>query len=315
MFNVQGLGRNQVILTSVPDGEAGTAETIDYAKQLVAEGQTSPVVRALALKFLKRYHVQPHDKLAEIRAIFSGVLRDFEFRDDPAGTEMLQPAEGIIATGVGDCDDLNAILLCSLLGSIGFATRVVTIKADPERPDEFSHIYMEAQEPESGEWIALDVARENPQFGREPEYFLERKEWPMTSAPRYLTGYGLGVINPMQRGLGALMRKPKAQFPRRGLGQDTTDTWGSGFDEGYTAAANVQQSPSNAQIFAAATPAILQGIAQVTKAANTPGQPYSGIVSPSQSSLTAPGVSLSGSSGWIIAAILVVGGIWAFKSR
>src|SRR5271169_4220786 len=118
MLNVQGLGRNQMILTAVPDGDAGTAETIDqFMRPLIAEGILSPVVRELALRYLSLYHVPPRDKVGEMRAIFDGVRADFQFRDDPAmtthgwngqvlteGTEMLQPAEGMIASGAGDCD-------------------------------------------------------------------------------------------------------------------------------------------------------------------------------------------------------------------
>lgn len=288
-----------MILTEVPDGDAGTAVTIDYARQLVSDGVQSPIVRGLALRYLKSYRVLTGDKLGEMRAIFEGVLKDFQFRDDPAittrslngeivaqeGAEMLQPAEGIIASGVGDCDCLNGVLLPSLLGSIGFATRTVTIKSDPSRPDEFSHIYLEAQDPASGEWIALDVARSGPRFGRQPEYFWERREWPMTSAPRFLNGY--------RGGMGKVLRfRPSVtRFPKRGMG-DATDI-----------AMGLEQS----------TPAILQGIAQVTKAANTPGIAYTGVGFPAAGT-TGPGISLSGSSGLILLGVLALIGVAVYSS-
>jgi hypothetical protein len=356
-----------MILTAVPDGDAGTAETIEqYIRPLVAEGVRSPIVRGLALQFLADYGAQPHDKIGEMRAIFDGVRDHFQFREDPAittrladgrvveeGAEMVQPAEGIIGTGVGDCDCLNGVLLPSLLGSVGFATRVVTIKADSARPDEFSHIYMEAQDPDSGAWLALDVARSDPQFGKEPEYFWERKEWPMTGAPRHLNGYGLGTIGPVSppdgsmapfRGMGRLgrgmgravsMRISARRFPRRGLGQDPSeaplmsvssdlgddldsysnpslDAYNQGLTNSVTAFPS--SSSSNNAALLQATPAILQGIAQVTKAANTPGIAYSGVGTPATTA-AAPGVSMTGSSGWVVLIVIAVIGIAAFNKK
>ena len=318
-MNVQGMGRDQVFLTMLPDGDAGTAQTIFYARQLVAEGLANPDVRRLALYYVNLYQVPPHDKLGELQAIFAGVLRDFQYRDDPAivvdggqpeGAELLQPLRGLLQTRAGDCDDLNLILVPALLGSLGFRMRGVTIKADSERPDEFSHVYSEAFC--DGQWIPMDVARVNPGFGKAPEYYWARQNWPLTGSPKtHLNGFAARK----GRGMGILAQR---RFPRRGLGQDTTDTtdtYDSGFDEGYQAAANVQQGPTFSQSLLAAAPSLLQGVAQVTKAANTPGIAYTGVGT--SSGTTTPGftVSAGASSGLYVLGALIVLGVLAYSAK
>ena len=229
MLSVRGLGVNQMLRTSVADGDRGTAQTIPYAKQLIAEGSVNPGVRWLAVKYCAG--VQPDDELGEMQAIFNGVLRDFRFIKDPVGTQLLQPAAGVLQTRAGNCATLNLVLLPSLLGSVGYPTRAVTIKSDPDRPSEFSHVYCEAQLG-SGQWIPLDVARSNPEFGKEPETYWKRAVWPLTnggSAGAYLNGMYGGPA--MRRGLGntqvLLVRRKRASFPRRGMGQDDGSSFAS----------------------------------------------------------------------------------------
>lgn len=167
-----------MIRTSVADGDRGTAQTIPYAKQLIGEGMVNADVRNLAVSYCSG--VPANDETAEMRAIFDGVLRDFRYIKDPVGTQLLQPAAGVLQTRAGNCATLNLVLLPSLLGSVGYPTRAVTVKSDPDRPNEFSHVYIEALTSE-GQWTALDVARSNPVFGREPEVYWARKNWPLTS--------------------------------------------------------------------------------------------------------------------------------------
>ena len=312
MLNVRGLAVNQMLKTSVADGDRGTAQTIPYAKQLIREGMVDPGVRNLAVSYCSG--VAPNNELAEMKAVFDGVLRDFRFIKDPVGTQLLQPAAGVLHTRAGNCATLNLVLFPSLLGSIGYPTRAVTIKSDPDRPQEFSHVYVEGQLSD-GTWIPLDVARSNPEFGKEPEYYWARKNWPLTdgaSAGAYLNGYGRPA---MRRGIGAtqvvLVRRRKSAFPRRGMGQDdgsslsflssadplqgdysvSSDLTGDTFDmpgstilpsylPGSTASASSPAFNSNTALLAGLTaaPSILTGVAQVIKANNTPGISVSGVV-------------------------------------
>lgn len=92
---------------------------------------------------------------------------------------------------------------------------------------------------------------------------------------------------------------------------DVSDTWDSGFSEGYSAAANVAQAPSTnyGALFAAATPSILTGVAQVVKASNTPGIAYSGVVTNSSQ------VATSSSSGLLLLVVVVAVGAVALGHK
>jgi hypothetical protein len=85
----------------------------------------------------------------------------------------------MLVTRAGDCDDINSILLPSLLMTIGNHVRLVTISTDPRDPNTFSHIYCEAEAP-NGEWIPLDCARRDPAFGRGPQHYFRMRRWSLT---------------------------------------------------------------------------------------------------------------------------------------
>lgn len=288
--NLEGLGRNQVFVTSVADGDRGTRQTIPYARKLIAQGLRDPRVHELALWFCQAYGAPSYDETAELRAVFQGVLDNFFYRKHIVGTQSLQPVDGMLRTRSGDCAELNLVLLPSLLGTIGYPTRAVTIKGDPTRPDEYSHVYIEAQLT-NGQWIPMDVAREGTEFGVEPERYWQREEFDLTPAGGFMNGYA----SPRRRGVGAtvIIQKPKSVFPRRGLGQDGTTA--EELNEALTAA-----------------PSILGGVAQVVQAAQGPAQ-----VSPYGSSAAGAGITASVGSGstWLIVGILIVAGLFAFGRK
>jgi hypothetical protein len=270
--SVTGLGRDQVVLSTVSDGDKGTRQTIQIAKRLVAEGLRDPAVHELALSFCQNYDAQPYDENAELQAIFQGVLDNFDYRKHTVGAQSLQPVSGILRTRAGDCAELNLILLPSLLGTIGYPTRAVAIKADSSRPEEFSHVYIEAMTSD-GDWIPLEVARQGTQFGIAPDRAWQREEFDLTPEGGAMNGYGM-------RGLGVVIRRPKSRFPARGLGDATADL----------------------QASLAAAPSILGGVAQVVQATNPPVNPYAATG-------TGLSASVGGSSVWIVAGVLVVIGI------
>ena len=171
-----------------------------------------------------------------MRAVFNGALRDFRFVKDPVGWQLLQPPGGIVDTRNGNCASLNLVLLPSLLGSIGYPSRAVTIKADPDRPSEFSHVYIEAQTSD-GQWTPFDIARSNPQFGVAPDAdrYWAIKRWPLTggaSSGRLagLQNFFFGDAGDARFGMGIMPTvkvRVRSRFPRRGMGQDD---WSSSID-------------------------------------------------------------------------------------
>lgn len=213
--------------TSVPllEGDRGTEQTVALIRELVDEALKSPAVNRRAVDYLRG--VPAYDPMAEVTAIYQGVLRDFRFTNDPIGKETLRPAEAILELGAGDCDDINGVLLPALLGSVGYPTRLVTISSNPIAPDDFTHIYAEVLV--NGDWIPVDAARPGTAFGFAPPTFFRKRVWSITAdeyedlsgacPPCGLAGYvdGLGqddaadVISAIASGVAQNIRAAKGQ--------------------------------------------------------------------------------------------------------
>lgn len=133
-----------------------------------------------AVGILRSAGVQQYDEMSQARAIYNWALSNFYFVNDPVTKEALRPVSDMLLpqNRYGDCDDINATLLPALLGSIGIETRLVTIAANPEDPNAFTHIYAEALI--GGQWVPIDAARPGTSFGSAPPNFYRRKWWSLT---------------------------------------------------------------------------------------------------------------------------------------
>ena len=171
------------------DGDLGTAQTIALIRQLVDRGMKDPAVNRTALSILQS--VPAHNEEAEVRAIYDWVRGHIRFTKDLYGKETLRPAAVILEVGAGDCDDINGVLLPALLGTVGYRTRLVTVASHPEAPDQFSHVYAEADV--RGEWIPLDAARPHAIFGKAPMSFMRKRIWDLQTS-RYQDVKGLGSL-------------------------------------------------------------------------------------------------------------------------
>ena len=139
-----------------------------------------------------------------------------------------------------------------------------------------------------------------------------------------MNGFGLGAINapsPFARAPRYRLVK-KSKFPGRGLGQDDDDSDLGISESDYesdqyvapvTATSSANAFNPNLALTAAlqAAPSILQGTAQVVKAANTPGQPISGVVT----SASGVGTAASPSGGSLLLILLLVGVLAAASSK
>lgn len=161
----------------LPDGDRGVAKTMDLVKQLVDQAIKDPYINRTAIQILQTYNVRQYDQYAAANAIWNWVRQHIRYVQDPVGKETVRPANVILEVGAGDCDDINGVLIPSLLGTIGIATRGVTVAAS-QNSQGFSHIYAEALI--DGNWIAMDAARPNVSFGQAPEMYWRRAEWPIT---------------------------------------------------------------------------------------------------------------------------------------
>lgn len=185
----------QAVLYRAPllTGDAGTAQTIEKIRELVNDAWGDPDVAAYGAALMQNWQVAQHDQMAEARAVWYDA-KGFHFVNDPFTKEVLHPVWDLLQTRVGDCDDINALVIPALLGSVGIESRLVTIAADKRDPSVFSHIYAEAHI--NGEWIPMDAARPHAQFGVEaPQYF--RREWWSLTSSEHENYPGPGLVQPL----------------------------------------------------------------------------------------------------------------------
>ena len=182
-------------------GDTGTAQTIARIRQLVSNGKKSINVNRTAIGIV--WGTSPFSQTEKAQAIFNWVAQNTRFISDIVNAETLRSADEILRVRGGDCDDLNAILIPSLLATIGIPSRLVTIAHNSDDPTDFSHIYSECLV--DGQWRAMDVARPGAAFGRAPETYFRKRVWDLES-PRYqdvagMSGY-LSQARPRRRGMG-----------------------------------------------------------------------------------------------------------------
>lgn len=251
-------GRYSLQSEPLLEGDDGTAQTIAWIRQLVDQGKKDPFVNRFTGTLLRRARVAPYDDAGEIRAIFEGVLRHVRFTKDPEGKECLRPARTTLEWGFGDCDDINAILLPSMLGTVGYRTRIVTIASHPAAPKQFTHVYCEVLF--RGRWIALDAARKGTKIGVPPARQFRKRVWSIDDDSFQDVGrIGCGASGPCvgctmrRRSLGAATHYRLGPLGRvyrsSGLGQDGFD-WGS-----FTDIANAIGKNTTSIISAAKAPA------------------------------------------------------------
>jgi hypothetical protein len=195
---------------ALADGDAGVEQTVRGTSRarsmigLIDRGKKDPLVRGTAANIIRAARVPSFDFRGEFRGIFEWVKRNIRWTRDPTNKEAIQDAATTLQWGIGDCDCIS-ILICSLLGSIGARTRLVTISNHADAPEEFSHIYPEVRL--DGRWIPVDAGRRAPAWGKGPSRWFRRRNWDVDT--------GLYEdVQPAQ--LGAGMRR---------LGSFNTPTW------------------------------------------------------------------------------------------
>lgn len=234
-YSVRGTGFSRgVISYPLLEGDAGTTQTIQHIRQLVDAGMKHPEVNRTALEILRQARAFGYDDERKVRAIYDWVLRRIGYVKDPPGKELLRPADVLLRVRAGDCDDINGVLLPSLLGTIGYPCQLVTISSNADAPEEFSHIYCVVNV--GGKWIPLDAARRNTRFGSRPPRWIRKRVWSLLD-DSYSDVAGLAGYQTSRRGRMA------------GLGFD----WGSFANvltAGTTGAANlISATRSQGQMF------------------------------------------------------------------
>jgi transglutaminase-like putative cysteine protease len=149
----------------IPDGRAGTLETLKIMARLSRTSKTSLVIRSLAVELTG--NCSQKDWVCEIKALHAFVRDNIRYVKDIRDVETLTTPETLLEIGAGDCDD-KSVLLAALLESINHPTRFVAIAF---RPDDFVHVFVETRV--GNRWIALETT-EPVEIGWTPPEVLQR---------------------------------------------------------------------------------------------------------------------------------------------
>jgi hypothetical protein len=170
-------------------GDHGTYQTIQVMRRLIEQAQSDPEFIRFAVDLVR--DLPAHDELSEVSRIYEFVHSRIRYTKDPVTKEKLYPPMELLRIGAGDCDD-TSMLICALANALGYNARLITVSANSDAPNEFSHVYPEVEVPTgSGNWVPLDVARPGAQLGLAPEVYFRKRAWSTTdSSYTDLEGYG-----------------------------------------------------------------------------------------------------------------------------
>lgn len=190
------------------DPDTSTAETVELMAAAAEEDSNSPQVWAATQGALtgvtQAVTYGGNGERAKCEAVYRWIASHVKFRsDDPVlshvlGLEneldlLIRPARLLtMSRPAEDCDGFT-MLACSMLLAAGIPCEIVTIKADHDEPERFSHVYCQALL-EDGSALVMDCSQ-GAQHGfpcgwEAPDYF-DRKTW--------------GVLHPQhQKGLHGL---------------------------------------------------------------------------------------------------------------
>ena len=138
-------------------------------KRMLSDGIADPTVRSIATSSAQ--------KGEEIISVFCAIKADYVYTADPYGKELFTSPKKLIEqyeeTGkyCEDCDGA-ALLMASLLGSIGFRTRIALLDCDYD--GEYDHAIAEVFSVKTYTWINLDLTSDKP-MGWSTQY-LKRTE-------------------------------------------------------------------------------------------------------------------------------------------
>lgn len=150
-------------ITKIPTGDAGTTETVKYMARCIRQGAASPQIRSMAVSLAMH---QKND-VSKARVLFDFVRSRMRYVKDNFFMETVGTAglhlRTFISSGfaAGDCDD-HVVLLGSLLTSIGYPVRIVTVRAS-RGAGPFEHVYLETLI--RGTWIPMDATNKRMPMG------------------------------------------------------------------------------------------------------------------------------------------------------
>jgi Transglutaminase-like superfamily len=288
-------------------GDSGVAQTIDQMRSLVNEALTDPSFLRQAKDIVK--NVPAFDDVSEAQALYDWVRANIRFTKDPVDKETLYPPTELLQIRSGDCDDIS-MLLGALLMAIGYPARLMTVAANG---DEFSHVYVEGQV--NGQWIPMDPARSDSQFGVAPPSYTRARWWSLADSSQ---GDMPGTLGHYRR-----FKSHVSGYGR--MGRHRTMAFIGAPSDGAMAA------PASGQITSSTIATVDQGIADIIRAASgQPASPYSyasgpyasfqtvnspGLITAGYPAAATPGFAVTGSSNWLLIAAFAIGAMLLMRGK
>jgi len=182
-----GAGNGRVVQRPFDDrisiryGEGGTEDTIKEMARQAVLGSRDLIVRLVARDVLEGIGGRDHEAIAKrffywLQDRGSGEKSGVKFQNDPWRTEQVRaPWYCLTVEGAGDCNSGHSTTMCALLMSVGVPCFFRTVKADPTRQDQFSHVYAVAMI--RGKPLALDTSVPFSKPGSEPTVIYGYRDW------------------------------------------------------------------------------------------------------------------------------------------
>lgn len=191
------------------DSETLTRETVAKMRRWIVLRSSHPIVVYCARTIAAGLRGRP-DRRQVATAVFNWMRRSLGFVHDepmlqrlgyPEAAELLiEPARLLtLAHPAGDCDDFT-MTAGALLGAFQIPCEIVTLKADPNEPARWSHVFLDAIL-ENGAHFPMDTSH-GPYAGWEAPEYYDRRGWGVIvpERPKELNGYyargGLGETTP-----------------------------------------------------------------------------------------------------------------------
>ena len=225
----------------IAEGAKGTAQTIQVMQEMVNSYKANNNVRKVCADAIQS--CRPKDYYDYAKKCYEWVRDNIKYAYDPHLKEFCESPEKLLQNRIGDCDSQD-MLLCSMFENLGFPAQYVTIKADPSRPDEYTHVYTRVKIPKIG-WVVADPIMPEKWFGWEPPYPQGKKYWPASSDERSQpvdTSPSVRVDGPGQApqpvfdlgisGLSGLSDLGRGGHGHHGGGRGRGGRWGGGYGWG-----------------------------------------------------------------------------------
>lgn len=122
-------------LWQIPDGPAGTRETLKHMREEIRKDKRNTWVRDFAQTLCR--DVDGKDWWGEIVAVFDFVQNNIRYSLDTNGIEVIQSPHLTLELGYGDCDDFVCLVSC-LLEHLGHTTYLCALGFDAD--ENYSHV-------------------------------------------------------------------------------------------------------------------------------------------------------------------------------